>query len=272
MKKSATQPTQPTQPTQTPGGNRLRALRDLCARTQLDVELDAHLGIGYLQRVESGKVRSPDRDTLERILAALGAHYTERRDILELFGYVVDTPLPDADEIGWAVGICRTELNEAVFPVYLLDCAHRLLAWNPFMARLFPVARSAQVSMLRLLFDPAQGVTELIANPQAFFPAQIRALRYQMRLFRGEVWYEALIAELRAQCPLFERWWVDSEQNEHPLAARPLVPLVVNLPEVGRLNFRLTSEPFAQDRRFRMIYYLPADPATMQQCAAWHGA
>jgi hypothetical protein len=31
------------------------------------------------------------------------------------------------------------------------------------------------------------------------------------------------------------------------------------------MHFRLTSEPFAQDRRFRVIYYLPADPATMQQ-------
>ncbi len=43
----------------TPGGNRLRALREYRGRTQLDVELDASLGIGYLQRVESGKVRHP---------------------------------------------------------------------------------------------------------------------------------------------------------------------------------------------------------------------
>jgi transcriptional regulator with XRE-family HTH domain len=250
--------------TSTPGGNRLRALRDGVGRTQLDVELDAHLGIGYLQRVESGKVRSPDRDTLERILAALGAHYTERRDILELFGYVVDTPLPDADETAWAVGICRDELDKAVFPVYLLDCAHRLLAWNAFVARLFPVMQVGQVSMLRLLFDPAYGVTRRIANPEAFFPAQIRALRYQMRLFRGEAWFDALIDEMRRH-PLFERWWTDAGQNDVPLAARPLVPLEIEMAGAGRLRFRLTSEPFAQDRRFRVIYYLPADPATMQQ-------
>src|SRR5215831_10925384 len=86
----------------TPGGNHLKALREYIGKTQMDVELDADLGIGYLQRVESGKVRHPERDTLERILTALGAHYTERRDILELFGYVVETPLPDEDEIGWA--------------------------------------------------------------------------------------------------------------------------------------------------------------------------
>jgi len=24
-----------------------------------------------------------------------------------------------------------------------------------------------------------------------------------------------------------------------------------------------------RDARFRLVYYFPADPATMQQCAAW---
>ncbi len=187
--------------TETPGGNQLRALREARRKTQLEVELDAHLGIGYLQRVESGKVRYPERDTLERILAALGAHYTERRDALELFGYVVDTPLPDEAEIAWAVNVCRSELDEAVFPVYLLDCAHRLLAWNAFLPRVFGdfAGRATHpLSMLRALFDPAYGVTARIANPDVFFPAQMRALRYQMRLFHGEAWYDALIEELRA--------------------------------------------------------------------------
>jgi hypothetical protein len=41
------------------------------------------------------------------------------------------------------------------------------------------------------------------------------------------------------------------------------------VPGIGELQFRLSSEPFAQDARFRTIYYFPADPITMQQCAAW---
>src|SRR5258708_21591572 len=120
----------------TPGGNRLKLLREDAGQTQLEVELDAGLGMGYLQRVEWGKVRHPEGDTLERIVAALGARYTEGRDILELFGYLVDAPLPDASEVAWAIGLCQAELNTAVFPAYLLDCAHRLLAWNPVFPRL----------------------------------------------------------------------------------------------------------------------------------------
>jgi transcriptional regulator with XRE-family HTH domain len=256
----------------TPGGMRLRALREYFGRTQLDVELDAHLGIGYLQRVESGKVQQPEHDTLERILAALGARYTERRTILEMFGYVVDTPLPDEDDIRWAAEMCRAEINNAVFPAYLLDCAHRLLAWNSFVPKFFPVNDPGRVgkwlSVFKFIFDSTYPFAASIANPDIFFPAQIRAFRYEMYWFHDESWYGALMDEIR-QYPLFEKYWSKAEAEPYHIAARPLAPLEINLPEVGLLQFRLISEPFAQDRRFRVIYYLPAEPKTMQQCLAW---
>ncbi|MBZ0290894.1 MAG: helix-turn-helix transcriptional regulator, partial [Anaerolineae bacterium] len=181
----------------TPGGNRLKALREYVGKTQLDVELDASLGMGYLQRVESGKVRHPERDTLERILGVLGARYTERRDILELFGYVVDAPLPDEIEIQWAIDACRDDLDSAVFPAYLLDCGHRLLAWNALLPKLFRFpAITTRVSMLRVIFDVYYGVTPLIANPDTFFPAQIRAFRYEMSHFQGEAWTGTVLDDL----------------------------------------------------------------------------
>lgn len=253
----------------TPGGKRLRVLREYAGKTQLEVELDADLGIGYLQRLESGKVRHPERDTLERILAALGAWYTERRDVLEVFGYVVDAPIPDEDEIAWAINACQAELDSAVFPAYLLDCAHRLLTWNAIFPKLFG-AQPPRLSMLKIVFDPAYGMTPLIANPEIFFPAQIRALRYEMNWFGHEPWYAALIDEM-LQRPVFAQYWAAGESKPtQQIAARPLTSLEVNLPQIGRLEFRLIAEPFALDRRFRVIYNLPADPATMQHCLTWY--
>jgi transcriptional regulator with XRE-family HTH domain len=261
--------------TGTSGGNHLRALREYARKTQLDVELDASLGTGYLQRVESGKVRHPERATLERILTALEARYTERRAILELFGYVVDAPLPDESEMAWAKSECQQEINSAVFPAYLLDCGHRMLSWNAFAPRLyhveiFPlVARQKYASMLRIVFDPAYEFAPLIANPEVFFPAQIRAFRYERYAFRNEAWNQALVADM-LNCALFAEYWYKSEaEPAHSIPARPLVPLEVNLPDAGLLRFRLMSEPFAQDRRFRVIYLLPADAPTMQTCLAW---
>jgi transcriptional regulator with XRE-family HTH domain len=260
----------------TSGGNRLRNLRTFYGRTQLDIEMEASLGIGYLQRVEAGKVRQPERDTLERILAALGAPYTERRDVLELFGYVVETPLPTEDEIAWAITVYQTEIDSAVFPAYLLDCAHRLLSWNALVPRLFDLGVSTtqpaiveRVSMLRVVFDPAYGIVPLIANPDEFFPAQVRAMRYEMQWFHDEAWHRALLDDMR-QCPLFEYYWREAENGPvYHVAGRPLALCQLDLPQVGRLEFRLISEPFAQDRRFRVLYYLPAEPKTMQQCLAW---
>jgi hypothetical protein len=43
----------------------------------------------------------------------------------------------------------------------------------------------------------------------------------------------------------------------------------LNVHGAGVLQFRLTTEPFTRDTRFRMVYYLPADPVTMRQCAEW---
>src|SRR5688572_31262269 len=85
----------------TPGGAKLRAVREQAGRSQLWVEAEADLGTGYLQRVESGRVAQPGRATVEKILDALDARYSERRDVLELFGYMVATPLPTPEEIDW---------------------------------------------------------------------------------------------------------------------------------------------------------------------------
>jgi transcriptional regulator with XRE-family HTH domain len=256
----------------TSGGYRLRTLREALGRTQLDVELDAELGSGYLQRVESGKVQHPERATLERILTALAAPFTERRDILELFGYMVGTSLPTADETAWAIRECQPVLDSIEFPAYLLDCTHRLIAWNRFTLLLFGVIgmdRLASTSMLRILFDPACGVADLIANPDSFYPATLRALRYEMRLFRGEVWYAAVIEEM-LRVPRFAQHWSALEGEAlYPAPARPLIPIQLDVPRAGLLTFRLASEALAEDRRFRIIYYLPADAVTMQQCALW---
>lgn len=254
----------------TPGGKRLRALREFHGKTQLDVELGASLGIGYLQRLESGRVQQPEHDTLERILSALDARYTERREVLEMFGYVVDAPIPTNGETEWAISVCQAELDSAVFPAYLLDCSHRLLHWNRLIPKLFDTAQAdalRHLSMLKMVFDPAYALTPRIENREAFFPAQIRALRYEMQRFHDEAWYGDLIEDMLG-CDAFEKHWQQEHRETVHIPARPLTPLVLASGE-GRLGFRLIAEPFVQDHRFRVIFYLPADANTTQQCMRW---
>ncbi len=262
----------------TPGGARLRALREQAGRTQLWVELEAELGTGYLQRVESGRVAQPERATVDGVLAALGARYGERREVLELFGYTVPTPLPTEDDVTWAIEVSHRELHDVAFPAYALDCAHRLIAWNRFVPPLFGINSRdptlgglARRSLLAPWFDPASPLTRALAEPDAFLPALVRALRYEMQQFGGEPWYSELLARLR-ELPRFRHAWSRVEEEPPPAsAARALVPVRLVVPGAGRLQFRLSSERFTQDARFRMIYYFPADPATMRWCAAQGG-
>jgi transcriptional regulator with XRE-family HTH domain len=260
----------------TAGGAKLRTLREGAGRTQLWVEVEAGLGTGYLQRIESGRVAQPERATLERILTALEARYSERREVLELFGYRVMTPLPTEAEIAWACDICRRELHEVPFPAYVLDCTYRLIVWNRSIPPLFGIAPHdptlaglARQSMVAVWFDPDAPLAQLVAEPESFLPALIRALCYEMQQFRTEAWYDAVLAPLHA-LPRFRHYWAVVEREPAlASAARALIPVRLTGPSAGLLQFRLASEHFVRDTRFRLVYFFPSDATTLHQCAVW---
>lgn len=262
------------------GGQLLRGLRKRRGLVQLDVELEAGLGTGYLQRLELGKVRQPTRAVLDRLLEALRATYAERRSILESFGYVVTTDLPSDHECAWAVGQARDALREAPFPSYLLDCALRLLACGEQVPLLLGLARRpgrAQRltgrSLIDVVFDPAWGVFALVRNPDDFFPLFVQILRRDSQPYQGEGWYQALIADALLRLPLFRRYWELGEARLRTGAvARPHVPLQIASPDGAPLQFRITADPLYDDPRFRIVSYVPLDEATLRQCARWHSA
>ncbi|GEM_PF-615190 len=257
------------------GGARLRALRRQAGKTQLWVEGEAGLGSGYLQRLEYGRVAQPERATIERILAALGARYSERREVLECFGYAVAAPAPTDEDFTWARDACRRELAEAAFPAYALDCTPRLVAWNRLLPPLLGVAaddprlaRLAAGSFLGAWFEPDSLLARLVVEPERLLPALIRALRYEIEPFHAEPWYAEQLARLWRALPLFRHYWAIVEREPAPVSAdRALAPMRLAVPGAGILEFRLASERFTRDARFRLIYYLPASPETMRWCA-----
>jgi transcriptional regulator with XRE-family HTH domain len=260
----------------TPGGERLRVLRQRVGKTQLWVEVEADLGTGYLQRVEYGKVQQPGRGTLDRILDALGARYSERREVLESFGYRVSTPLPDVDDIAWAREVSRAEMDGFPFPAYALDCAARLIAWNRATPLLFgidgddPALRGlADTSILEAWFDPASPLAPLVVDPDQFLPALMRAFRHESHTVQEESWHREMLARLMSM-PRFRRYWEIVEQERGPVsAARAIAPLRLRSKDGQSMLFRLSAEPFTRDARFRLVYYFPSDIATMRRCASW---
>lgn len=95
-------------------------------------------------------------------------------------------------------------------------------------------------------------------------------LRHEIQAFRQEEWCTALIARLLRELPLFRQYWAAVEQAAvSAVAARAVVPVHIDVPHIGPLQFRTSAEYFTRDSRFRIVYYLPADPPTMRQCAVW---
>lgn len=241
------------------------------------VEVEAELGSGYLQRLESGRVAQPVRPTLERILTALGSRYSERRDVLESFGYTVSTDPPTEDDIAWARDICRHELDASAFPAYVVDCTVRLIAWNRYVPSLFGIPQEGSLfrqlterPLLASWFDPASPLARLVVEPDVFLPSMIRAFRSELQLVGDEPWSRDLVAHLLDTLPYFRKYWERVEHEPPPATAtRALLPVRLAVPGAGVLEFRLAVEHFTRDARFRVVYFLPSNPATMRQCAEW---
>lgn len=251
---------------ETSGGQRLRQLREEAGRTQLWVELEAGLGTGYLQRLESGRVAQPERSTLERILNALAATYNDRRTVMRRFGYRTTTEPPGPEEMRWAQDLAGSQLDGFPFPAYALDCLHRLVVWNNASGELLGLGRDgweAGCQMLAPWFDDQSRLGRMVADPDGFLSALVIAFRYEARRFREEQWSRDLVDEMRA-IPRFEHYWQRTAQQPPALgAARALLPLRLNPDGEQVLSYRLSSEPFIDDDRFRVVYYFPDDPVTM---------
>lgn len=254
--------------TSTPGGLRLRAMREALGKSQLTVELEADLGLGYLQRLERGKVLRPERETLERILTALGVEgFVERRQMLALFGYSLAPVTPGAAEVQVAVRAFEARTLGSPLPMYLLDYEHRLLAWNGLAAQVFgPLAPLTTGSLMPgLVFGNANGLAEAVLNPESFFATQIQILDYEQQRLGNEAWYSSFVNDMR-HYEVFNTYW---------LRRAPLLPAVMALRPAaelqlawggGALHFRLIAEPLLPDDRFRVVYYLPMEPQTILKC------
>jgi transcriptional regulator with XRE-family HTH domain len=247
------------------GGSKLYELRKRAGKSQNDVEGEALLGEGYLHRLESGKVSNPKRETLERILTMLNARYNEQYEILRLFGYQVATPLPTEQEIEWAISVSEEHLQRCPYPAYLLDCAYRLCAWNDYIPMLIgqtsdslKMKQFKGKSVVEVILDEQYGLTKLADNPNEIFSSVLLTYKAALSVYWDEEWSYEMTANLM-RLPLFKKYW-DLTEQYHQSLNRPTHPPAlfrINIPGRDRMQFRVLSFPFSQDRRFLIVEYVP---------------
>lgn len=190
-------------------------------------------------------------------------------------GYIAQAPLPSCADRAWARSTCQPDLDEVLFPAYALDCTARLVTWNAYLPRLLGLLPDAPLpaslterSMLFSWFDPSTRLGATVLEPATLHPAMSRALRSELEQYQSETWPEDLIAALLTM-PRFRAVWMTIASEPLPASARRArVPLRLQVPGAGTLEFRLAAEPFARDPRFRTILLFPADLPTIRWCAA----
>jgi transcriptional regulator with XRE-family HTH domain len=259
------------------GREQLRALRKMAGMTQEQVEQEAGLAARTLNRIERGTAgrANPEKVTLEAILRAISARYNDRRDVLALFDYTGATPLPDKDEIAQACQECHDDLHNVLFPAYVLDCAHRLLVWNRFLPPLI-VSYVQDMEQLRglhltdILFGGPYQIANMVKNEDEFLPALLRVFYHASQPFVDETWYREYITYAINYLPRFKQYWDRMlQQGAGHTSGRLHAVAKLNHADAGELQFRIQVEQLTTDVRFRIVYYVPEDQHTRDQCTAW---
>src|SRR5688500_16082153 len=84
----------------TVGGQKLRAIREAGGKSLLELaatiqnDLGMSVDAGHINKIEIGRIKGPQARTLTAILDALQVSYSDRRAVLEAFGYNVPMTLP----------------------------------------------------------------------------------------------------------------------------------------------------------------------------------
>lgn len=265
--------------TRTPGGKKLEEIRKQTGLPQYKVEMDSGIGIGNLGKYESGERTKPGKNILDRILNALDAKFTDRVEVMERFGYTMNTPAPTEEEVAWAAGICQPIMDQLPFPSYLLDIQGYMIAWNYYVPKLFgigetrlnTIARRERLTLFQAFFHSGIRLADRMEHSEMFLAHTIGIIRQDWESLLDEKWCQALLKTTFAKYPEFKKFW--DMAADHPIAelpARPLANLQVNSPIMGPVEFRIAKETMNRDKRFAVVYLIPANPATLDQCKKWN--
>jgi transcriptional regulator with XRE-family HTH domain len=254
----------------------LRNLRETAGLSQLAVELEADLGSGYLHKVELGKIKSPLKETLERILAAVGARHSDRRDALEAFGYNLAASLPTTAEIEWALKECGPAVQQVAMPAYLLDCALRPLLYNGYLCALLGASPNSKEMtgvlhrpIFEQVFDSESWLFSRFNQHEDVLPILMMTLHIELVPYLSEKWCQELV-EGCMRLPLFKKYWEEVKQRgPYNIVASPLLPVQINSPLLGEITCRTSVEYLKRDSRFRVIYLIPVDQTSVDRLGRW---
>lgn len=234
-----------------------------------------------LQEIESGNTVRPGRVTLLTILHGLSGlkklQPGERGKVLEPFGYRDQSQLPESEEVARVAQQWEQSVLELPHPAYLVDFAHRFLAWNRYAPRLIglpyghpALERMRGKTLFDLIFDKQFATAFAIQNKETFLPEMLYVMRCEFEPFKDDEWCLNCIQTACDSYPAFRQLWDKVQKMPiQELGLRTMGPMVMQPAGSDLLSFHLLGTDFVSDSRFRVIQYIPGNAITMRKCLEW---
>lgn len=263
------------------GGAYLRQLRQERGVSIMSLAGICSITYRTLQEIESGETTRPGRSTLLAILKGLSGVKklgpNERNKVLEPFGYRDQSLLPENDEVATIARQWERSVFELPHPAYLVDFAHRFIAWNRYAPRVIGLTYGHPAlekmrgrTLFDLIFDRQFETAFAIKNKDTFVPEMLYVMRCEFEPFKDDEWCKECIRSAKATHPQFRAIWDKVQKMPvQELGLRTMGPIITQAAGGEELSFHLLGTDFVNDSRFRVIQYLPANAATMRQCLEW---
>lgn len=225
-----------------------------------DVAALAGLSATWYTWLEQGRSVHPSERILERLSAALGLSAAER-DYLFMLAQRRPPPLAPAGMEPLRPAVQRM-LDTINLPALVHTRRWDVVAWNGIWTRCFPDFGERPPggrNLLRILltdadFQRSPGEQEEIAR------RILPTVRLDYSQAGDDPAFDALIEELSAACPIFDRLWHSPEISHFPEGI-----YTASYPGIGAIAFEHTAYSVASNPALRLLLFSPAEAHSAQK-------
>jgi transcriptional regulator with XRE-family HTH domain len=225
-----------------------------------DVAALAGLSATWYTWLEQGRNVHPSDQILERLSAALALSAAER-DYLFMLAQRRPPPLIAASGEPLRPAVQRM-LDAINLPALVHTRRWDVMAWNAVWTRCFPdfgARPPSERNLLRILLtepDFQRNPTEQEEIARRILPT----VRLDYTQAGDDPAFDALLEELSAACPIFDRLWRSPEISHFREGVYTCV-----YPDVGPIAFEHTAYSVASSPNLRLLMFSPADSASAQR-------
>jgi transcriptional regulator with XRE-family HTH domain len=227
-----------------------------------DVAALAGLSATWYTWLEQGRNVHPSAQILERLSAALGLSAAER-DYLFMLAQRRPPPLSATRGEPLRPAVQRM-LDIINVPALVHTRRWDVVAWNSIWSQCFPdlgARPPAARNLLRILltepdFQRSPDEQEEIAR------RILPTVRLDYTQSGDDPAFDALIAELSAACPIFDRLWRSPEISHFPEGV-----YTAAYPGIGPIAFEHTAYSVASSPNLRLLMFCPAEAASAGRLA-----